>query len=97
MIYCIQICIIFYFGERIISVPVRKDLKHNMELPLQEIELAAKRLASTVHKTKLERSTTFSEMTGGEIYLKYENQQKTGSFKIRGASNKIVRCASAVR
>ncbi len=60
-----------------------------MELPLKEIELAAQRLANTVHKTKLERSTTFSSMTGGEIYLKYENQQKTGSFKIRGASNKI--------
>ena len=60
-----------------------------MDLPLKEIELAAKRLASTIHKTKLEKSTTFSNMTGGEIYLKYENQQKTGSFKIRGASNKI--------
>ncbi len=60
-----------------------------MDLPLKEIELAAQRLESTVHKTKLERSTTFSEMTGGEIYLKFENQQKTGSFKIRGASNKI--------
>lgn len=60
-----------------------------MDLPLKEIELAAQRLASTIHKTKLERSTTFSEMTGGEIYLKFENQQKTGSFKIRGASNKI--------
>ncbi len=60
-----------------------------MDLPLKEIELAAERLASTVHKTKLEKSTTFSEMTGGDVYLKYENQQKTGSFKIRGASNKI--------
>lgn len=60
-----------------------------MDLPLQEIELAAKRLAPTIHRTKLEKSTTFSNMTGGEIYLKYENQQKTGSFKIRGASNKI--------
>ena len=28
-------------------------------------------------------------MTGGKIYLKCENRQKTGSFKIRGASNKI--------
>lgn len=64
-----------------------------MDLPLKEIELAAQRLASTVHKTKLERSTTFSEMTGGEIYLKFENQQKTGSFKIRGASNKIAALA----
>lgn len=60
-----------------------------MDLPLKEIELAAQRLANTIHKTKLEKSTTFSDMTGGEIYLKYENQQKTGSFKIRGASNKI--------
>lgn len=60
-----------------------------MDLPLKEIELAAKRLANTIHKTKLEKSATFSQMTGGDIYLKYENQQKTGSFKIRGASNKI--------
>ena len=60
-----------------------------MDLPLREIELAAKRLSNTIHRTKLEKSTTFSNMTGGDIYLKYENQQKTGSFKIRGASNKI--------
>ena len=60
-----------------------------MDLLLSEIELAAKRLKNTIHKTKLEKSATFSDMTGGEIYLKYENQQKTGSFKIRGASNKI--------
>ncbi len=67
-----------------------KGYEHNkMDLPLKEIELAAKRLAGTIHKTSLEKSTTFSEMTGAEVYLKFENQQKTGSFKIRGASNKI--------
>lgn len=60
-----------------------------MNLEIKEIELAAKRLENTIHKTKVELSKTFSEMCGGEIYLKYENQQKTGSFKIRGASNKI--------
>lgn len=60
-----------------------------MDLELKEIELAAKRLESTIHRTKIESSKTFSDMTGGEIYLKFENQQKTGSFKIRGASNKI--------
>lgn len=60
-----------------------------MDLQLKEIELAAKRLKPTIHKTKIEKSTTFSAMTGGDIYLKFENQQKTGSFKIRGASNKI--------
>lgn len=60
-----------------------------MDLELKEIELAAKRLKPTIHRTKIEKSTTFSAMTDGEIYLKFENQQKTGSFKIRGASNKI--------
>lgn len=60
-----------------------------MDLELNEIEKAVKRLEKTIHKTDIEKSTTFSDMTGGEIYLKYENQQKTGSFKIRGASNKI--------
>lgn len=60
-----------------------------MDLSLKEIELAAKRLENTIHRTKIERSTTFSQMSGAEVYLKCENQQKTGSFKIRGASNKI--------
>lgn len=60
-----------------------------MNLELKEFEKAAERLKDTIHKTTVERSKTFSEMAGGDIYLKYENQQKTGSFKIRGASNKI--------
>lgn len=60
-----------------------------MKLELKDFETAAKRLAPIIHRTKLERSTTFSNMCGGEIYFKYENQQKTGSFKIRGAANKI--------
>lgn len=60
-----------------------------MDLELKEIEKAVQRLKGTIHRTKIEKSTTFSNMTGGEIYLKFENQQKTGSFKIRGASNKI--------
>lgn len=60
-----------------------------MDLKLSEIEKAAVRLKPTIHRTKIEQSKTFSDMTGGEVYLKYENQQKTGSFKIRGASNKI--------
>ena len=60
-----------------------------MNLELNEIEAAAKRLEPIIHRTKIEMSKTFSDMTGGSVYLKYENQQKTGSFKIRGAANKI--------
>ncbi len=60
-----------------------------MSLTLKDFELAQKRLEGIVHKTELACSTTFSEMAGGEIWLKCENRQKTGSFKIRGAANKI--------
>jgi threonine dehydratase len=41
------------------------------------------------HTTPLDRSRTFSQMAGCDVYLKLENMQKTGSFKIRGAYNKI--------
>ena len=61
----------------------------NMDLELKEIELAAKRLGGVLHHTELDLSSTFSAMTGADIYLKCENRQKTGSFKLRGASNKI--------
>lgn len=60
-----------------------------MDIELRDIELASERLKPILHHTELDLSSTFSNMTGGKIYLKCENRQKTGSFKIRGASNKI--------
>lgn len=56
---------------------------------LKDIQEARAAMASVVHKTTLDKSTTFSKMAGCELYLKLENLQKTGSFKIRGAYNKI--------
>ena len=58
-------------------------------ISLKEFELAAERLRPVLHHTELDLSATFSDMSGGRIYLKCENRQKTGSFKIRGASNKL--------
>ncbi len=58
-------------------------------MSILNIEKAAKRLEGVIHKTPLEISQTFSTMAGCSVYLKYENQQKTGSFKIRGAYNKL--------
>ena len=60
-----------------------------MNIELRDIKNAARRLRPILHHTELDLSSTFSSMTGGSIYLKCENRQKTGSFKIRGASNKI--------
>ncbi len=64
-----------------------------MNIELRDIMKAAERLKPILHHTELDQSTTFSKMTGGSIYLKCENRQKTGSFKIRGASNKIASLA----
>lgn len=50
---------------------------------------AKKRLDPVLTKTDLIYSETFSGNSGNEVYIKPENLQKTGSFKIRGAFNKI--------
>ncbi|MFH5801399.1 threonine ammonia-lyase [Haladaptatus sp. CMAA 1911] len=63
------------------------------ELPVQyaDIERARERLDddSVVKETPIERSSSLDEFVGGEVYLKMEHLQWTGSFKTRGAYNKI--------
>lgn len=50
---------------------------------------AAKFLRGKVRHTPIERSALLSRLSGGEIFLKWENQQVCGSFKARGALNKM--------
>ncbi|MBQ3437237.1 MAG: threonine ammonia-lyase [Fusobacterium sp.] len=50
---------------------------------------ARERLNTVIEKTKLIYSEIFSDESGNEVYIKPENLQKTGSFKVRGAYNKI--------
>jgi len=64
---------------------------------LRGIQEAYKRLAERVDRTPLVFSHSFSARLGLEIYLKLENLQKTGSFKIRGASHKLSRLTEAER
>ncbi|MHA1752505.1 MAG: threonine ammonia-lyase [Candidatus Helarchaeota archaeon] len=61
-----------------------------MKQHIKEIQEANKRIGYFCRKTPLIYSTTFSNMVNNEVYLKLENFQKTGSFKIRGAMNKIL-------
>ncbi len=56
---------------------------------IEEIGAAMDRLRPVVHRTPLQRCRTLSEQCGRQVYLKLENLQKTGSFKLRGAVNKI--------
>ncbi len=62
-------------------------------MELKDIELAASRLKGVIHETPVNSSRTFSELSGAELFLKCENLQKTGSFKVRGAYNKIATLA----
>lgn len=58
-------------------------------LSLSQFEEARERLKDVIKETKLIYSPTFSEECGNEVYIKPENLQITGAFKIRGAYNRI--------
>ena len=62
-------------------------------MTIREIERAAAGLRDVIHSIPVSSSKTFSDMSGAELYMKCENLQKTGSFKVRGAYNKIARLA----
>ncbi len=58
-------------------------------ITLSDIEEARDRVEDVVIHTPLQAQRTFSRMTGADVQLKLENTQRTGSFKIRGATNRI--------
>ena len=58
-------------------------------LELDDVLAAEPRVRETSRHTPIEYTHTFSDMTGAEVHLKMENFQRTGSFKIRGATNRI--------
>ncbi|MBT9158607.1 MAG: L-threonine ammonia-lyase [Firmicutes bacterium] len=62
---------------------------------LSEVVAAARRIGTHIHRTPLVYSRSLSLLSGNEIYLKCENLQKTGSFKIRGALNAVLQLTTA--
>lgn len=58
-------------------------------LSRQDVLKAYQVIRPVTNRTPLDHSRTFSTMTGNHVYLKLENLQKTGSFKIRGAYYKL--------
>jgi threonine dehydratase len=58
-------------------------------LTLADVLAARERIGSAIYKTPCARSEMLSRMTGQSVFLKLENLQMTGSFKERGALNKI--------
>ena len=64
-------------------------------IELSDVLAAQDRVAETARHTPLEYSHTFSDMTGAAVHLKLETFQRTGSFKIRGATNRIATLSPA--
>ena len=64
---------------------------------VQEIEHARQVIRDAIHVTPMLHSRTFSLMTGANVYLKAENLQRTGSFKVRGATYKIAQLSEEER
>jgi len=71
-----------------------------VEIPLvglADVEAARDLLVDIARTTPLERSRALAERVGGPVWLKCENLQRTGSFKIRGAYVRIARLSDAER
>ncbi len=62
----------------------------DLGVTLHDIYRARQRIATVVARTPVIRSSLLTEQVGASVYLKAESLQKTGSFKIRGATNKML-------
>ena len=64
------------------------------DVTVGDIHQAWQRIASIARRTPLLRSAALSERAGTSVYLKLENLQETGSFKIRGAANRMLQLSA---
>src|SRR5713101_9278910 len=68
-----------------------KSVQESLPVTIADIWEAHKLLKPLLHHTLLTPSRTLHDMTGADVYLKAENMQRSGSFKVRGASFKLSR------
>lgn len=66
-------------------------------LGLRDILIARRNIRDLLRKTPLQYSFLLSERAGADVYLKLENLQRTGAFKVRGAVNKIASLSAEER
>jgi len=71
------------------------EASHASRLDVGEIEAAQRRIAGRIRATPLVSSPSLSADVGNPVYLKLEHLQRTGSFKLRGATNAVLRLSEA--
>lgn len=62
-----------------------------LPISIDDVRSAAEVLKGQIERTPMRHSKTLSEITGAEVWVKFENQQFTAAFKERGALNKLAR------
>src|SRR6188768_3759875 len=60
-----------------------------MTVSFDDIQQAAKRIKSYIHRTPVLTNQNLNEQVGAQVFLKCENLQKIGAFKFRGATNAV--------
>src|SRR6478609_7291896 len=68
-----------------------------MNIDFDQIKAAAERLKGQIERTPMRHSRTLSQITGAEIWVKFENLQFTAAYKERGALNKLLLMDPATR
>ncbi len=68
-----------------------------MSLTLEDIKAAARRIEGHIERTPIRHSRTLSEITGADVWIKFENLQFTAAYKERGALNKLILLTDAQR
>ena len=58
-------------------------------IALSDIQDARRRIAGIVRETPVDQSESLSKMVGVPVFLKHEQRQITGAFKLRGAANAV--------
>src|SRR5882724_11063676 len=66
-------------------------------ITIEEIRSAAARIGNVIYHSPCPYSLTLSRLCGCEIYCKFDHLQMTGSFKERGAANKLLQLSPAQR
>lgn len=72
------------------SAPTGSERISGLRRTARQASEAAVRINKLVIETPLVRSAAFSELLDANVYFKLENRQTTGSFKLRGASNRLM-------
>ncbi|MBV9789991.1 MAG: threonine/serine dehydratase [Chloroflexi bacterium] len=74
-----------------------QTIEQTLPVTLDDVRAAAERIEPYIHHTPLLQSATLSKLTGSELRLKAEHLQRSGSFKLRGALNKLLSLSEAER